>query len=283
MKAEALITRVGNLRSPSPAVASLLSLLTQAETDNDDVIRVVKQDSVLSAKLLGLCNSAAFGLSTPIGSVDQAVLYLGHTEIHRLVMAISFGGALGTVLPGYSMEETQLWRHSLLVAFATERVLDRTSSVVIDPSVSYTAGLVHDIGKIVVNHALDTTTRTSIQDLVERHEHSLVEAEEAVLGTDHAEIGAVLLRKWRLPEVIVEAVANHHRPPIVPKPQLSTVVHLADVLAHEVGASPGWSSFAVRAEEETVEALGIGPEQIQNLVIDTCDAIDEVEHMLALP
>lgn len=283
MKAEALITRVGNLRSPSPAVASLLSLLTQPETDNDDVIRVVKQDSVLSAKLLALCNSAAFGLSTPIGSIDQAVLYLGHTEIHRLVMAISFGGALGTTLPGYSMEETQLWRHSLLVAFATERVLDRTSAVVVDPSVSYTAGLLHDIGKIVVNHALDAATRTAIQDLVERREHSLVEAEETVLGTDHAEIGAVLLRKWRLPEIIIEAVANHHRPPVEPKPQLSTVVHLADVLAHEVGASPGWSSFAVRAEEETVEALGISPEQIQNLVIDTCDAIDAVEHMLALP
>lgn len=283
MKAEALIARVGNLRSPSPAVASLLSLLTQPDSDNDDVIRVVRQDSVLSAKLLGLCNSAAFGLSAPIGSVDQAVLYLGHTEIYRLVMAISFGGPLGVTLPGYSMEEAQLWRHSLLVAFATEKVLGATTTVPVEPSICYTAGLVHDIGKIVINNALDAATRTAIMNLVERHEHSLVEAEDAVLGTDHAEVGAVLLRKWRLPEIIIEAVANHHQPPIDPVPQLSSIVHLADVLAHEVGASPGWSSFAVRAEEETVEALGLGNDQIQNLVIATCDAIDEVEQMIALP
>jgi putative nucleotidyltransferase with HDIG domain len=283
MKAEALIARVGNLRSPSPAVASLLNLLTQPDSDNDDVIRVVKQDSVLSAKLLALCNSAAFGLANPLGSVDQAVLYLGHTEIYRLVMAISFGGPLGSALSGYSMEEAQLWRHSLLVAYATEKVLAATPKVTMDSSVCYTAGLVHDIGKIVVNTALDAATRSAIQDLVDRHEHSLVEAEQAVLGTDHAEIGAVLLRKWRLPAIIIEAVANHHNPCVTPAPQLSAVVHLADVLAHEVGASPGWSSFAVRAQEETVEALGLGPDEIQKLVIATCDAIDEVEEMIALP
>jgi len=215
--------------------------------------------------------------------VDQAVLYLGQTEIYRLVLAISFGSAMGTVLPGYAMEETELWRHSLLVGYATERVLDATRAVTVDPSVSYTAGLVHDIGKTVINHALDAATRTTLRELVEHREHSWLEAEAAVLGTDHAEVGAVLLRKWRLPEAIVEAVANHHQPPTQPAPQLSSIVHLADVLAHEVGASPGWSSFAVRAEEDTVEALGLGSDQIQNLVIATCDAIDEVEQMLAMP
>jgi putative nucleotidyltransferase with HDIG domain len=197
-------------------------------------------------------------------------------------MAASFGGALSPTLAGYAMEEGALWRHSLLTAFAMNKVLAAVHGFSVDPSVAYTAGLIHDIGKVVMSHALDAATQSAVHELIDQGGSSLIEAEKRVVGADHAEIGACLLREWRLPEMLVEAVANHHVPPVAPRPQLSAVVHVADVIAHETGSSPGWGSFAVRAEEEAVQALGLESVDIEKLIMDTCDALDDIEGMLAV-
>jgi putative nucleotidyltransferase with HDIG domain len=242
----------------------------------------VKQDGVLCAKVLALCNSAKYGLATPIGSIEQAVFYLGFREIHRLVMTISFGAALSPTLPGYVIEDGELWRHSLVTAYAAEKVLKAVSVVPMDPSIAYTAGLVHDLGKVVISHALNGQSQELIRRIVERGDRPLLELEREVLGVNHAEIGAWLLRQWRLPECITEAVANHHAPPVQPRPLLSAVVHVADLIAHESGASPGIGSFSARTDEAAVTALGLDAVEIQNLIVGTLDALEEVKELLAL-
>ena len=77
-------------------------------------------------------------------------------------------------------------------------------------------------------------------------------------------------------------MANHHAPPVKPRPQLSSIVHVADIMAHQVGSSPGIGSFAARPDEAAIEALGLGPVEIQNLVVETLDALDAVKEILAL-
>lgn len=279
MNAETLIAKVPNLPAPAPSVARLLELLAKPDADNDDMIKVIRNDGVMSAKLIGLCNTAAYALSSPVNSVEQAVLMLGHSEIHRLVMSVGFADAVSPKMSGYAMAEGELWRHSLLTAYTAVAVTALARKTSFDPSIAFTAGLVHDIGKIVVTHALDEATQNQMRDLILRNEHSLIEAEQQVLGADHAEVGATLLRKWGLPELLVESVANHHQPVIKPKPALSAIVHVADVIALEAGPSPGWASFAMRADESAVEALGLGREDIERLIISAYDALTQVEEM----
>ena len=281
MNAEQLISKVPNLPAPAPSVGRLLELLTKPDADNDDMIRVIRNDGVMSAKLIGLCNSAAYGLSTPVNSIEQAVLLIGHSEIHKLVMSVGFSGAISPAMNGYSMGEGELWRHSLLTAYVAVAVTALSRKTSIDPSIAFTAGLVHDIGKIVITHALDEKTQAAMRELIEKNEHSLVEAEKLIIGTDHAEVGACLLKQWGLPELLVESVANHHQPVIKPKPALSAIVHVADVIALEAGPSPGWASFAMRADESAVEALGLGRENIENLIISAYDALEQVDEMVA--
>lgn len=281
MNAESLIAKVPQVPAPSPSVARLLELLARADADNDDMIKVIRQDGVMSAKLLGMCNSAAYGLSAPIHSIEQAVLMLGHSEIHRLVMSVGFSGPLSSEMRGYGIPESELWRHSLLTAFVAVVVAGKARNINLDPAIAYTAGLVHDLGKIVITHALDEATQRAMRELIDRQESSLLEAERLMLGTDHAEVGACLLRKWGLPELLVEAVANHHHPVIQPQPQLSAIVHVADIIALEAGAAPGWASFAMRAEESAVEALGFGSADIERLIISAADATKQVEEMVS--
>ncbi len=281
MNATEIIAKSPVIPAPSPSVARLLALLSRADADNDEMIKVVSQDGIMSAKLLGLCNSAAYGFSDPVGSIEQAVLMLGHSEIHRLVMSIGFSGAISPAMHGYAMGEGELWRHSLLTAYVAVAVTAMARNTDIDPAIAYTAGLIHDIGKTVITHNLDEATQNAMRELIDRKESSLVEAEQFILGTDHAEVGAALLQKWNLPEVLVEAVAHHHAPVVKPKPQISAIVHVADVIALEAGPSPGWASYAMRADEGAMDALHLGGANVERLIISGYDALEKVEEIAA--
>jgi putative nucleotidyltransferase with HDIG domain len=281
MKAEALIAQTADLPPPSPSVVKLLGLLNRPDTDSDEVVQVVRHDGVLSAKLLSLCNSALYGFAEPVGSIEQAVLCLGYQEVYRLVLAVSFGGSLSRKLSGYMIEEQELWRHSLLTALATECALADGCPVGVEPSIAYTAGLIHDIGKLVLNHALRPDLQSAVRGLIQQAGRSRIEAERAVLDTDHAEVGATLLQQWRLPEVLVEAVAHHHQPVLAPKPRLSALVHLGNCIAHELGSAPGLDGYALRAEEKAVEALGIGSQKFERILIAAHDTLHRIEQMIA--
>lgn len=271
MNAETLIEKTPNLRAPSPTVVRLMYLLSEPDADYEEVIAFVSRDAVLSAKLLRLCNSSCYGLAQPVSSLDQAVMYLGYGEIHRLVMALSFGGPIGAALPGYDMDAGALWRHSLITALLTPRVLALSKQLNMDTSTAYTAGLVHDIGKLVIGHSLEAATCTQIHRFVEAGEGSLIEAEKSFLGCDHAEIGGCLLRKWRIPEIICEAVQHHHHPSPDGGAQLSAVVHVADALAHQIGASPGWGSFAIVIHDAALTSLNFSGADLEVLTLAALD------------
>ncbi len=114
-------------------------------------------------------------------------------------------------------------------------------------STAFTAGLLHDIGKTVINRVLTPKTRADIRAKIAAESLSRVQAEKAVLGANHSEVGACLLRKWLLPEPIVEAVANHHTPVTEPVVRLSAVVYLANSAAHIGGATFGWEARLAEA------------------------------------
>ncbi|WP_414661461.1 HDOD domain-containing protein [Horticoccus sp. 23ND18S-11] len=276
LSAEALVQGARTLQAPSATVVRLLTLLDQPEADYDEVIAVVSRDVVLSAKLLAVCNSAMYGLARPVASLDHGVLYLGFGEIHRLVMALSFGGSIGVELPGYDMAAGTLWQHAIVTALLTPRVAAVATSTGADTSIAYTAGLLHDIGKLVIGQAISADARHALHERVRLGGLTLIDAEKEVIGCDHAEVGATLLRKWRLPEIIVEAVAAHHRLPATGGASLAAVVHVADALAHQSGASPGWESFAVMHDASAVTTLGLSDATLERLALTALECRDEV-------
>jgi putative nucleotidyltransferase with HDIG domain len=282
MKPETLIAKVQDLRAPSPSVAKLMTLLRNPNRDNADVVQVIKYDTVLTAKLLAACNSACYGLAQPIDSLERAVLHLGSREIYRLVLSLDLGAALRRELAGYAIGKDELWRHSLTTAFLAECLAAGPCAAVADASVAYTAGLLHDIGKLAFNQALNEPTQNAILGLIERSGQSRLAAERAVLETDHAEVGACLLRRWKLSDTLVEAVANHHRPLLRPRPRASAIVHVANCLAHEIGSAPGWAAHAMAADERAAKALGLDSEAIQRLLITAYEKLQVVEDMVAI-
>jgi putative nucleotidyltransferase with HDIG domain len=277
MKPETLVGKTPNLTAPSPTVTRLLQLLTGPDVDYDEVVGAVARDPVLTAKLLALCNSASFGLAKPMASIKQAVAYLGYCETLRLVMALNFGDKVNVELPGYAMEPGALWNHSLVTALLSSHVLGLSRKIDADGSVAYTAGLVHDIGKVVIGQMLDAEMRDQIQAILAASDTSLIDAEKRIIGCDHAEIGACLLRQWRLPEIIVEATAHHHAPALAGGPQLSAAIHVADAIAHQTGDSPGWGSFAITIHAEAVTALNLSQKDLNTLTFVAVESAEKVK------
>jgi putative nucleotidyltransferase with HDIG domain len=256
-----------------------MEILNRPDVDNVQVVQVVKSDGVLCGKLLAACNSAAFGLAEPAGSVEQAVFILGYEQIYRIILSLGVGKSLGRALPAYLIGEHELWHHSLTAAVAAEVIMLDGCFLETDPSVAYTAGLLHDIGKLVLNKFLTKESVAAIRNLIESEKHSRIEAERAILGTDHAEVGACLLKSWRLPENIVEAVADHHQPVLTPRPLLSAVVHVADCVAHQLGSSPGWDAFALRIVGDASSSLGLTPEKMERILISAHASLHRVEEL----
>jgi len=193
------------------------------------VVHIVEQDVGISAKLLQLVNSAFFGLPREITSVHMAVAYIGAEMLQNLALSAEVFHVFerGKSLKGFSFEDLHL--HSQLTAKIAGRLLPvspmRDAAIV--------AGLLHDIGKLVL------ATR-STQHFARSIEESRVEkvplcvAEQKLIGVTHAEVGAYLLGLWGLPSPVVEAVANHHAPGRMPATSLDNIgaVHIANAMAN---------------------------------------------------
>ena len=280
--AQQLVDRVKNLPPVSQAALKLVNLLDQPEADNDEVVNAIKCDNILTAKLLRACNSPYFGLDEPVASVDQAVMILGHQQILHIVLTLAFGSAMVVPLPGYAVEASELWRHSLITASAAEIIAHEATGMNVEKPVAFTVGLLHDIGKLVMSQALTPDLQVAIRQLIENQKISRSEAEKTVLGTDHGEVGACLLRTWNLPEKIIEATVNHHNPVFEPAPQLSVVTHLANCLAHLAGSAPGWDGFAVRVNPRAIAVLEIREDRLENMVADVRASFDKVDQFMSM-
>ncbi len=282
MKAKKLVGEIRNLQAPSPVVVQLVTLLNSPDADNQQILKLVKCDGILCGKLLAICNSAASGLSQRLGSVEEAVFHLGYQKVYQHVLSVGFGQGLSRSLPGYSIDDKELWRHSLLTAMIAESIQTSDRPMALEPSVAYTAGLLHDIGKVVLNRQLAPEYVAAIRQDIEKNGHSRIEAERAVLETDHAEVGACLLQSWKLPQTIVEAVANHHEPVVEPHPSPSLLVHLANTLAHELGSAPGWDAYAIRTDERALSVLGFDTNKIECLLLAAYGSLQRMEEMAAV-
>ena len=282
MNAQELVAKVKNLPPVPNAALRLVGLLDKPDTENDDIVQAIRYDNVLTAKLLRACNSPYFGFSEPVSSVDQAVLVLGHQQILHIVLTLAFGSTMAVPLPGYASQSTELWQHSLTTAMAAEVVANSGLNINVETSVAFTAGLLHDIGKLVMGQVIDAPAFAKIQDRIRETGVSRSQAEREVMGSDHAEVGAWLLKTWNLPQEVVEAVANHHHPSLDPQPLLSSVVHVANCAAHAISTNPANDAPMTGIDERVAAELGINAGKLEQLSVEVRESSETVGEFMAM-
>jgi len=203
-----VLEQLTELPALAPIVQQALVLIEQEDFDWREVAEVIAQDQNLVAQLLKLANSALTGLRRKVTSLPTALRILGARSVRNLLLTM-------TVRPFLQApSELQLWEHSLACGLVAKRLAQQTQLV--DPEEAFTAGLLHDIGKTLLMRFFPQSYRR-VQQIARRQGCPIFVAERLIFSVTHAEVGAWLLERWRIPLPFCEAVAAHHTP--VPETQ----------------------------------------------------------------
>jgi putative nucleotidyltransferase with HDIG domain len=258
---------------PTTAV-KLLPLLRDPDSRIAQVEDLIKYDPGLTANLLKLTNSAHFGLPTRICSVHQALLLLGQKRMLQLVMTMCMSGLMKKPVPGYDLPQGGLWRHSVAVAVAADRLVQSLNITPADEV--FTAALLHDIGKMVLGEYVREDLK-SIEQMVAKG-ISFEVAEYVVLGTNHADVGARILANWSMPKGLVQAVAWHHDPDHCEAHcMLSDVVHVANIAVRGIGNGKMGND---PSSEAALSRLGLIQRDIAALAEQTLEEMKKMADIL---
>ncbi len=199
-----LVESAPGLSARPDSIISLLEIIEDPTVDVDKLLPIVEHDPGLTAGLLKLCNSPLYNFKRRIGSPRDALVLVGNITFARLCFTLSLEPVLHNDLPGYDLDLDDLWKHSLTTAYGAA-FLVKTIGLGDLRDRAFTAGLLHDIGKLVLDHGLAGASE-------ENNGNITMETERDCTGYDHAEAGAALLESWDVPEQVVAAVRWHHDP-----------------------------------------------------------------------
>ncbi len=224
LSAEQIVENAGQLPPPPKVMTDLLALFARPEVDARSIADTIAADLTLSLRTLQIANSPFYGLSKRVATVPDAIAILGFRSLRMLVLAVG-SAQLMQLPPALRASVGHLLKHSTRCAMLA-RLLAETTGYAAEEA--FTAGILHDVGKIV----LAQTTPSLAPDHIESSNwiiHSDLAAERAAFGPDHAELGQILLRRWKFPDALCEA-AGHHHDPSNTAPPLCALVGLADQL-----------------------------------------------------
>jgi len=222
MEIRELLSHTDKLPNIPEVVRELIQQLNNPNADYGEIAEKVGQDQTLSLKILRLVNSAHFGLSRKVSSLDEALVMLGMARLKTLVIA---SGVAGSAKDVEGLDMRRFWSESFLVGALAKWFAEKSSKV--DPDVAFTAGLIHSIGRLLL-HLAEPNRAKAIQTLIEESECSRSEAELQRLGFTTPEAGQALLDMWKFPEELGIAVRQFKKPLDFDEPQpLSAVINLA--------------------------------------------------------
>ncbi len=223
------VEQVTNVATVPQVVVKVGKLLDSQSVSASEVAEEISKDQVLAAKVLKLVNSGFCGFRKPISTITHAMVLLGFDVVRSLVVSASVFDLFSEM----SHQIGGLWEHSLAVAKASNAIAQRMS--VPKPEEYAVAGLLHDIGKVVIAQQFPAQA-TEIRHMVAETDCLMLDAEREVLGMTHGEIGMWLLRKWSLPARLVNPVSYHNTfHPSREFADRTAVVHVADALVRAVG------------------------------------------------
>jgi putative nucleotidyltransferase with HDIG domain len=223
--------------STIPEVLHRLSSMTEdPDTSMTQLARAISSDQVLTARILKMVNSVFYGLPRRVTGMKQALVLLGINVIKSLVLTCSVFQSISRD-KDFTFDKSRFWIHSLGCAQAAGLLAERLECE--KPEEINIAGLLHDIGKIVMDEHLPNEYNKALK-LVQENDCLIIEAESEALHLSHPQVARWLLRAWELPDKLVEPVSFHHNPDRSKSYYLETaIVHLADIICRAKGAGTG--------------------------------------------
>lgn len=224
-----ILQSIDRIRPLSTSVSRVLNALQSDTAGAGVVAELLGLDPALAANVLQAANSAYLGYGPTCTNLQEAVMRLGFARIRTITMGVAASGSLNHSLPGYRLATGDLWNHSVSVAMTAQWFA--RSLAFPNPEDAYVAGLLHDIGKVVLDQFV-MMEYNRLYEYAFNNQVSFSRAETLVLGIDHGKVGGLMAKKWNFPLPLIEAIGGHHQPKMVEsQPRLAALIHMANALA----------------------------------------------------
>jgi putative nucleotidyltransferase with HDIG domain len=259
-----ILAEVDRLPTLNATVVRLMGMLHDDDIGFGDIEKVIRTDPALTANLLRTANTAYFATSRRVESVTQAISVLGLRRLVDVVTLSAMAEVIPEKLPGYGLSAQAFWRHCVAVAVLAESLGRRLETG--RSGLAFTAGLLHDLGKLVISTYLARQPGRSDGPL----RLTSIESERAALGTDHARIGKAIAEAWRLPHAVALVNQAHHAPGESDDDSPSddytvTLVHVADGMAHAFGFGGGVNDHQPAFSQTALDRLKLGKRQAEQV------------------
>lgn len=250
---------------PIPQVAlKIMRLINEDSYSIADVADEVKKDQVISAKTIHLCNSAVFSGRPAVSTIEDSLLLLGQDTLVKSVISVAVKNFFNQSSTGYSLCKGGLYHHAIGTAVIAEQIAEMTQTA--SPAVAYTAGLLHDIGMVVLDQYITRACPLFYRGM--RSEKSnILSVEKTILGINHCEAGHRLANVWNFTEPIAEVVAYHHTPDQIENDNhLVQIVYISDLLMSRFNSGLELEHSCNRSLDLSLDRLGLAVSDVEKIV-----------------
>ncbi|MDY0361988.1 MAG: HDOD domain-containing protein [Desulforegulaceae bacterium] len=241
-------------------VIKIINMINSKSAGLKEIGKEIKKDQVISAKALQLSNSAAFEVAYPVQSIDEAILRIGEKNIVKHILNHYIKEFFSSSDHGYSLCKGGLFHHSISTALINEKLCAFTQME--SPQIGYTAGLLHDLGKILLDQYVSDSRPLFYRELIKKNKN-ITAAEEKLFGINHCEAGLIIAKKWNLPQLILDVIKYHHSPENAQENKnIIILTHISDILSswYTTGVLPETSKIDITLN--LLEKVSLSPKKI---------------------
>ena len=261
-----LLASLDELQSDPAGTQAILDALGVDEPEHSAVEQAVAKERAIGLAVMRLANSSLYAGQNDAQDLGDAILRIGHSELRKLVVAHQARQVFSKGGKAYGLGGEESWSGALAGAIGSEETARRVGGC--DPSRAFTAGLYRDCGKLAIEslpHGDEFTAKLAAAEDGE----SLLEMEREIVGYDHPTVGAALASLWGLPQVLVDAIRQHHEPPSDEPNRLSDCVHCGDTIAAHLGYGAGNDGMRYKIDSDALERIGVDLATFLDLLCET--------------
>ncbi len=267
-----ILDSVKDLPPMPQVVQKAREVISNPNSSFSDLAKVIETDQAILTRVLKVANSSYYGLSGKVSSVQHAAVVLGSKTLMDMLNLACSSEILGGSLRGYDLDAGDLWTHSLAIAAGSQLIARRVSPS-LDPD-AFTAGVIHDVGKIILDPYI-LERKEAFRAFVDDGKDNFLNAENHILGFDHANLAMEVCRKWGMPAQIIKAIQYHHDPSPSENDLLCFIVHTADALAMMSGIGAGIDGMLYNLHPDATTVLKLSPEDLGTFMCQMAEFVEK--------
>jgi len=263
---------------PFPKVVTRVIPMLRQMAPLEKIEAVIKYDQAITARVLAIARSPFYARRYKIRSLRDAIIVLGQRQLIQILLMACSAHYFKGRNRAYDLREGELWAHSVAVAIASEIIaedLGRHRVLAI-----YTAGLLHDIGKTLLDRQVPDYF-DSIFLLVQERRISFLEAEKEVIGINHQDLGAIVAHRWHFPPEVQTGIRHHHDPlKAKHHKDVAAIIYVANRLANSIGVGASAGDFLQPDSDDVIRRLGITPAMLDTYLVKIIEAMEDARSFL---